>query len=159
MECYICRKIIERRSNCQKYCIECKKEIFKKQNKIACKKYRNKPKNKLKMGVYWNNYSKKNKEKINLKRKERYKKQKEKVLDWHKKWLINHKHENNMQTYADKCFRNELIKRSKCICEICKDNKGKDIYHIKYTKNISDCLWVCRSCHRKEHIKRIKRGG
>lgn len=38
-------------------------------------------------------------------------------------------------------------------CQLCKSNDNLHIHHKKYTKDIQDCMLVCRKCHKKIHLK------
>ncbi len=38
-------------------------------------------------------------------------------------------------------------------CQLCKSIKKLEIHHIRYTKNIKDCMLLCQIHHKKIHRK------
>ena len=52
------------------------------------------------------------------------------------------------------------VNRLKKVCEHCSSDKNLDVHHTKYegSININDLKLLCRSCHKREHI-RLKDSG
>jgi len=122
--------------------MENKKQIKKEYDKLYYIKNRSK---KL---IAVNEYNKNNKNKRLSKKRDTYKSNSKKyinkVLEIRKKQPLK---------YISQWKANYYIPIPKdTICAICKLNKAVDRHHEDYNKPL-DVIFLCRSCHRKEHIK------
>ena len=95
-----------------------------------------------------------------------YKKNKKRILEYAKKYRELHKEEDRIRWYAKQFLRKKILKRDNYICQICnvvKTASELDIHHLRYRKNVNrkdkrdehmkDLITVCRSCHKKIHLK------
>ena len=96
-------------------------------------------KNREKRILYQREYDKKNKEKKN-----KYEREKRRGETYNFK--------KNIQHYSQKYHYPILIKEYKN-CPLCNSKTNLQIHHIKYTKDIKDCMLVCSECHKKIHRK------
>ena len=113
---------------------------------------------------YKNEWREKNKERVKKVVHENYLKNKEKVLERSKRWR-----ENNKETFKKSWKKSDekfpLKKPARRIlryyleikeivrpenCDKCFKKCKPDAHHLDYTKPL-DVLWLCKSCHGREH--------
>ena len=99
-------------------------------------------KNRRKRILYQREYDKKNKDK-----KREYDKRRRKLKNYNNKKFIQH--------HSQKYHFPKLFNKHKC-CQICKSKKKLEVHHIRYTKEIKDCMLLCQDCHKKIHRKIYK---
>jgi len=154
--CEFCNKEFEAERISKKYC-------SKKCSDLAYY-YRNKDKILKRV----KEYRLKHLDKIREKSKERFKKWYEKNKAKQSNWAKKYNKENSellrekryFRGFAYKYLREKLLKKFNYRCSMCgakkTDNKidrNLQIHHKKYTKNINDCIVLCKDCHRKIHRK------
>lgn len=88
---------------------------------------------------YQREYDKKNKDKKALQDKKRYGTKKYNKIQ-------------NIRHYSQKHHLPKLLEKHKC-CEICDFVGRLEIHHKRYTRKLSDCMLVCKDCHKKLHRK------
>ena len=144
-----------------KICINCGKELVGKQEKYCSKRCR------------WRIESIKYKKKISKRRKEYYKRNREKILERQKIWqkkrgnkLWSEKYKNNEEYRNKKKCRDKtrrVINLKKEKCSVCGSTEDLHRHHPDYNKP-EDYIIFCRKHHNKKHFpeqvaKKLVRNG
>lgn len=96
-------------------------------------------KNRDKKIAYQREYDKKNKERKKIQDAKRYGTERYRLI-------------NPIRAYTHKHYFLILLEKYKG-CQICGSIDKLEIHHIRYTKDINDCLLLCQDCHKKLHRK------
>ena len=76
---------------------------------------------------------------------------KQKVSNGKRKWALLNKHKRKAQSAASNALRDGKLQR-KTVCEHCNLEKKLQKHHWSYEEqHWLDVIWLCTSCHGKEH--------
>jgi len=132
--CIICGKQFDAKHNWKTCSEECKKERRRKYQYNFIRE------NKEYYAEQTSNWQKRNPEKVRMKARRRYERDKEKL-----KLRVSSQH------YAKK-----LGLPKEGICPDCKKQRKLEIHHITYT--LDDFILMCKKCHLKRHSRTLWRG-
>ena len=99
----------------------------------------------------------------------RYYRNRKKLISKQREYDKNHKeikraYDTKRRLTKDKCIKEiiqdysrnhyfELLYKIYNGCQLCKSKDNLEIHHKNYTKDIQDCMLLCRNCHRDIHRK------
>lgn len=186
LQCLICGKTIPRTNNNQKYCQECYKQKRHFDNIEKAKRYRKRnPYQYKKINCamcgeliekviggqkycetcsviarkqYKEQYDLRNKDKIVKRNNERYLKNKNLIIQQHKKWCeLNPDYfdlRDNKRRFGG--LRNKVLTRDNHKCQVCGSGNQLDVHHKIYINEMVNLITLCKSCHKKVHRGIIK---